>query len=63
MTLLSEKVVLSAMCALVVTLLMAIFVSLFVHLLWARFPLWILALAFGGLAFGALGRGRRRRRP
>ena len=53
--LLSEKVVLSAACALLVTLLMAIFVSLFVHLEWARFPLWVVALAFGGLAFGALG--------
>jgi ABC-type multidrug transport system permease subunit len=53
--LLSEKVVLSAGCAAAVTLLMAIFVALFVHLEWARFPLWVLALAFGGLAFGALG--------
>ncbi len=53
--LLSEKVILSAACALLVTLLMAIFVSLFVHLLWARFPLWVVALAFGALAFGALG--------
>ena len=53
--LLSEKVVLAAGCAAAVTLLMAILVSLFVHLDWARFPLWIVALAFGGLAFGALG--------
>jgi ABC-2 type transport system permease protein len=53
--LLSEKVVLSAGCAACVTLLMAIFVSLFVHLEWARFPLWIVALALGGVAFGALG--------
>jgi hypothetical protein len=30
-------------------------VSLFVHLDWSRFELWVLALAFGGLAFGALG--------
>jgi len=34
---------------------MAMLVSLFVHLDWARFELWILALALGGLAFGALG--------
>ena len=34
---------------------MATFVSLFVHLDWARFALWVVALAFGGLAFGALG--------
>jgi ABC-2 type transport system permease protein len=53
--LLSEKVSLSALCAGTVTLAMAIFVSLFIHLEWARFPLWVLALAFGGLAFGALG--------
>ncbi len=53
--LLSEKIVLSAGCAGVVTLLMAGLVSLFVHLDWSRFELWVLALAFGGLAFGALG--------
>jgi ABC-type transport system involved in cytochrome c biogenesis permease component len=53
--LLSEKVLLSAACAGAVTLLMSVFVSLFIHLEWARFPSWVLALAFGGLAFGALG--------
>lgn len=53
--LLFEKVVLSAGCACAVTLLMALFVALFVHLEWARFPLWVVALALGGLAFGALG--------
>jgi ABC-2 type transport system permease protein len=53
--LLSEKVLLSAACAGVVTLLMAAFVSLFVHLQWGRFPLWLIALALGGAAFGALG--------
>jgi ABC-type multidrug transport system permease subunit len=53
--LLSEKVALSAGCAAAVTLLMAIFVALFVHLEWGRFPLWVIALAMGGLAFGALG--------
>jgi ABC-type transport system involved in cytochrome c biogenesis permease component len=53
--LLSEKVVLSAGCATVVTLLMAAFVSLFVHLDWARFELWLVALALGSVAFGALG--------
>jgi hypothetical protein len=36
-------------------LLMSAFVSLFVHLDWARFPLWVAALGLGGLAFGALG--------
>ena len=53
--LLSEKITLSAACAGIVTLMMSVFVSLFVHLEWARFPLWIVALACGGLAFGALG--------
>jgi ABC-type transport system involved in cytochrome c biogenesis permease component len=53
--LLSEKIALSAGCAGVATLLMAALVSLFVHLDWGRFELWVLALAFGGLAFGALG--------
>jgi len=53
--LLSEKVLLSAACAAAVTLLMAAFVSLFVHLQWARFPLWLVALGLGGVAFGALG--------
>ena len=54
-SLLSEKVVLSAGAAAAVTLVMSAFVSLFVHLDWARFPLWIAALGLGGLAFGALG--------
>jgi ABC-type multidrug transport system permease subunit len=54
-SLLSEKVVLSAGAAAAVTLLMSAFVSLFVHLDWERFPLWIAALGLGGLAFGALG--------
>jgi ABC-2 type transport system permease protein len=53
--LLSEKVMLAAGCAAAVTLVMAAFVSAFVHLDWSRFELWVLALAFGGLAFGALG--------
>jgi ABC-2 type transport system permease protein len=53
--LLSEKVVLSAAGAAAVTLVMSALVSLFVHLEWARFPLWLAALALGGLAFAALG--------
>jgi ABC-2 type transport system permease protein len=53
--LLSEKILLSAGCAASLTLLMAACVSLFVHLDWGRAELWILALALGGLAFGALG--------
>ena len=53
--LLSEKVVLAAGCATAVTLVMAVFVSLFVHLDWSRFELWVAALAVGSVAFGALG--------
>jgi len=53
--LLAEKVVLSAAAAAAVTLLMAAGVSLFVHLHWARFGLWVAAIACGGAAFGALG--------
>ncbi|MBV8218113.1 MAG: ABC transporter permease [Solirubrobacterales bacterium] len=53
--LLSEKIVLSACAAATVTLVMSALVSLFVHLEWGRFPLWVVTLALGGLAFGALG--------
>ena len=53
--LLSEKVVLAAGCATAVTLVMAVCVSLFVHLDWSRFELWVAALAVGSVAFGALG--------
>jgi ABC-2 type transport system permease protein len=53
--LLSEKVLLAAGAATAVTLLMSAFVSLFVHLEWVRFPLWVAALAMGALAFAALG--------
>jgi ABC-2 type transport system permease protein len=53
--LLSEKIALAAGCAAAVALVMAAAVSAFVHLDWARFELWVVALAAGGLAFGALG--------
>ncbi len=53
--LLWEKIVLAGGCAGLVALVMAIFLALFVHLDWARSELWVLALALGGLAFGALG--------
>ena len=53
--LLSEKITVSAAGAAAVTLVMAALVSLFVHLDWGRFPLWLAALALGGLAFAALG--------
>jgi ABC-2 type transport system permease protein len=53
--LLSEKVVLAAGCAGLTTIALAAAVSAFVHLDWSRFELWVLALAVGALAFGALG--------
>ncbi|MGH2867648.1 MAG: ABC transporter permease [Solirubrobacteraceae bacterium] len=53
--LLVEKILLAAGCATLVTLVMAAFVSVFVPLDWSRFELWVLALALGGVAFGALG--------
>jgi hypothetical protein len=53
--LMSEKVVLASGCAAALSLVMAAFVSLFVHLDWSRFELWLAALAFAGAAFGALG--------
>ena len=46
---------LSAVCAAVVSVLMAAFVSIFVHMEWGRFELWVVALVFAGVAFGALG--------
>jgi len=53
--LLSEKILLAAAVALGVSLLMVLVVGTFVSLEWGRFPLWLVALAVGGLAFGALG--------
>ena len=53
--LLSEKIALAAACAGLVALLLAALVSSFVHLDWSRFGLWIVALAFAAIAFGAVG--------
>jgi ABC-2 type transport system permease protein len=53
--LLGEKVALASALALVVTLLMVLVVATFVPVEWGRFPLWLLALAIGGISFGALG--------
>jgi ABC-2 family transporter protein len=53
--LLLEKVVLAAASGTLVTVVMAALVSSFVHLQWARFPLWLVALVFAAAAFGALG--------
>ena len=54
-SLLTEKIVLAAGCAALVTLVMTMGVSAFVHVQWSRFGLWVLALAFGSVAFAALG--------
>jgi ABC-2 type transport system permease protein len=53
--LLAEKVVLAAGCAAAAALLMTVGISVFVSLDWGHSPLWVVALAVGGLAFGALG--------
>jgi ABC-2 type transport system permease protein len=53
--LLAEKAALAAACAFAVSLLMLAGIGIFVSLDWARFPLWLLGLAAGSLAFGALG--------
>jgi ABC-type multidrug transport system permease subunit len=53
--LLLEKAGLAAVCSLAACLLMLIGLGLFVDLDWGRLPLWVVALAAGGLAFAALG--------
>jgi ABC-type multidrug transport system permease subunit len=53
--LLVEKAGLSAICSTLVCLLMLAGLGLFVELDWGRFPLWVLALIAGALAFAALG--------
>ncbi len=50
-----EKVLLAALCGLPVALLMMAGISPFVTLDWSHFPLWVLALAVGAVAFGAMG--------
>ena len=59
--LLTEKVVLSALCAVAVTLLMLFGLAAFVGLDWSRVPAWLAAL-LGGAA-GLRGDGRGDRRP
>jgi ABC-2 type transport system permease protein len=54
-SLLTEKIVLAAICAGAVTLVMSAGISLFVTLDWSRFELWVLTLAIAALAFAALG--------
>ncbi len=53
--LLLEKVGLAAVCSVVVCLLMLAGLGLFVDLRWERFPLWVMGLSAGALAFAALG--------
>ncbi len=53
--LLLEKAGLAAVCSLVVCLLMLAGLGLFVDLQWDRFPLWVVAVAAGALAFAAMG--------
>jgi ABC-2 type transport system permease protein len=54
-TLLAEKGTLAAACGFVVAFAMLAGVGAFVSLDWSRAGLWLLALAFGSLAFGAFG--------
>jgi ABC-2 type transport system permease protein len=54
-TLLTEKVVLSAVGAVAVTLLMLFGLAAFVGLDWSRIPAWLAALAGGALGFAAMG--------
>ncbi|HET6449240.1 MAG TPA: ABC transporter permease [Conexibacter sp.] len=54
--LLVEKISLAALCAFGVTLVMLLALGgFFIDLDWTRFPQWLLALAFGAVAFAALG--------
>jgi ABC-type transport system involved in cytochrome c biogenesis permease component len=53
--LLAEKGLLAAGCSFVLAFAMLAGVGAFVTLDWSRVGLWVLALAFGALAFGALG--------
>jgi ABC-type multidrug transport system permease subunit len=55
LTLVIEKIGLAAACAFAVTLGMLLGISAFVHLDYGRFGLWLVALAGGAIAFGALG--------
>ena len=53
--LLAEKLLLAAGCSLVLAFAMLAGIGAFVGLQWSRVALWVLALAAGALAFGALG--------
>lgn len=53
--LLGEKALLAGACGVVVAALLLALVGIFVPLDWGRSPLWLVALAVAGVAFGALG--------
>ncbi len=53
--LLAEKALLAAACAMALSLAMLAGIGVFVSLDWGRVWQWLIALAFGALAFGALG--------
>ena len=53
--LLLEKTSLAAVCSFAICVLMLLGLGLFVDLDWGRSPLWVVALAAGALAFGAMG--------
>jgi ABC-2 type transport system permease protein len=53
--LLAEKLLLAAACAFVLALAMLAGIGAFVSLDWGRAGQWLIALAFGAVAFGALG--------
>ena len=53
--LLGEKALLAGACGVVVAALLLALVGIFVPLQWGRSPLWLVALAAAGVAFGALG--------
>jgi ABC-2 type transport system permease protein len=53
--LLAEKCLLAAACSFVLAFAMLAGVGAFVTLDWSRVGLWVIALAFGSLAFGSLG--------
>jgi ABC-2 type transport system permease protein len=54
-TLVVEKAGLAALCSVAVGLVLLIGLSFSADLPWSRFPLWLLALVAGAIAFGALG--------
>ena len=53
--LLAEKALLAAACSALVGIVMLCGLALFVDLDWGRFPLWMVAVAAGSLAFAAFG--------